>query len=345
MSTMSRFIAVAVVLAAPTLTAPIGAQAPGYRIVATYPLGGTGSWDYLAFDGRGGRVFIARQTRQMVVDAKTGKLLGEVTGINGAHGVAFDYASGHGFATSGADSSVVIFDLKTLQVLGRVHAAEDADGILFDPASKRVFTMNGDAHSSSVIDPATGKNIGTVALGGKPEFGASAGNGMVYANLTDNAEVVEFDARTMKVTRRWPVAPCASSTGMSIDVAHHRLFSVCRNKYLAISDYAAGKLVTTVPIGSGVDASVFDPATQLIFASNNDGTMTVVHEDSPDKYTVVETVTTGGGAKTMTLDPATHRVFLGAATFGAIDTATAAGRRGRAPMVAGTFKLLVLDRK
>ena len=341
--TTRRFIAAALALLA-AAPAAAQAQAPGYHLVGFYALGGTGSWDYLAFDGRGNRIFIARQTRQMVVDPNTGKRLGEVNGINGAHGVAFDYTSGRGFATSGADSSVVMFDLQSLKVLRRIHAAEDADGILFDPASKRVFTMNGDAHSSSVIDPATGTNIGTVDLGGKPEFGASAGDGKVYANLTDKGEVVEFDANTMKVTRRWPVAPCASSTGMSIDVVHRRLFSVCRNRYLAISDYAAGKLVTTVPIGSGADASVFDPATQLIFASNYDGTMTVVHEDTPDKYSVAETVPTGAGAKTMTLDPATHRVFLGTATFGAIDTTTPAGRRGRPPMVRGSFKLLVFDR-
>ncbi|MGH7522735.1 MAG: YncE family protein [Gemmatimonadales bacterium] len=320
-------------------------QAPGYHIVHSYALGGTGSWDYLAFDPVGHRLFISRQDRIMVVDPATGALIGVIPGIKGAHGVALANASGHGFATSGNDSLVVMFDNKTLKPLGRSHAAEDADGILFDPASKRVFTMNGDANSSSVIDPATGRNIGTVPLGGKPEFGVSAGDGKVYANLTDKGEVVEIDASAMKVIRRWPVAPCASSTGLSIDVAHHRLFTVCRNKYLAISDYAAGKLVTTVPIGAGVDASAFDPTTQLIFASNGDGTLTVVHEDTPDKYTVVETVPTGAGAKTMALDPSTHRLYLGTASFGPVDPNTAAGRRGRPPMIPGTFKLLVLDRK
>lgn len=320
------------------------APAPGYHIVATATLGGDGSWDYLAWDAHGHRIFIARQNRLMVVDPASGRLLGQVLGINGAHGIAFDDAVGHGFATSGNDSSVVMFDLKSLQVLARTHAAEDADAILFDPISRRVFTLNGDAHSSSVIDPVTGKAIGNVPLPGKPEFGVSAGDGHVYVNISDQGQVVDIDARTMKVVRGWSVAPCASSTGLAIDVAHHRLFSVCRNKYLAISDYAAGHLVATVSIGSGVDASAFDPATQLIFASNGDGTMTVVHEDAPDKYTVVETVTTGAGAKTMTLAPATHRVYLGTASYGAADTAST-GRRGRPPMVAGSFKLLTLARK
>jgi YVTN family beta-propeller protein len=325
-----------------TLISPMStlAQAPGYHVASTYALGGDGSWDYLALDMQGHRLFIARQNRQMVVDPATGQLLGEVPGIKGAHGVAFAYASGRGFATSGNDSSVVMFDLKTLQVLARIPAAVDADAILFDPASKHVFTMNGDANSSSVIDPVSGTNIGTIPLGGKPEFGVSAGNGKLYANITDKGEVVEIDAAAMQVTRRWSVAPCASSTGLSIDVAHHRLFSVCRNSYLAVSDIMAGKLVTTVRIGSGVDASAFDPASQLVFASNGDGTMTVVHEDTPDRYTVVETVPTGPGAKTMALDLATHRAYLGAAAFGAMDSTGGGGRRP--PRVAGCFKLLVL---
>ncbi|MGH7582756.1 MAG: YncE family protein [Gemmatimonadales bacterium] len=320
-----------------------GAQAPGYHIVASYPLGGDGSWDYLAFDGVGHRVFIARQNRMMVVDPASGKLLGEIPGIDGSHGVAFSQANHRGFATSGHDSSVVMFDLTTLKPLKKIPAAIDADAILFDPVTKFVFTMNGDAHSSSVINPVSGTNIGTIPLGGKPEFGVSAGDGKLYANMTEQGEVVEIDAAKMKVTRRWSVAPCASSTGMSIDVRHHRLFTVCRNKYLAVSDYQAGKLVATEPIGSGVDASVFDPATQLIFAANGDGTMTVVHEDTPDHYTVVETDSTGPGAKTMTLDPMTHRVYLGTATFGTVPATS--GRRGRPPVLPGTFKLLVLDRK
>lgn len=294
---------------------PAAGQAPAYHIVDTYALGGTGSWDYLAFDGVGHRLFIARQNRVMVVDA-AGKLVGEIAGLKGAHGVAFSYENNRGFATEGSGASVAMFDLSTLQVLGHIPAADDADAIVFDPVSKRIFTLNGDANSASVIDPASGKNIGTVALSGKPEFGVAAGNGKLYANISNKGEVAEIDTAAMKVVRTWSVAPCSSSTGMSMDVAHNRLFSVCRNKYLAVSDISAGKLVTTLPIGSGVDASAFDPETQLIFASNGDGTMTVVHEDTPDKYTVVETVPTGPGAKTMAIDLATHRVYLGTAPSG-----------------------------
>ena len=203
-----------------------------------------------------------------------------------------------------------------MQVLAHIPAADDADAILFDPASGHIFTFNGDAGSASVIDPVSGKNIGTIPLGGKPESGVTDGNGKVYVNISNKGEVAEIDVAAMKVVRTWKVAPCSTSTGMSIDVAHSRVFSVCRNKYLAVSDVSAGKLVTTLPIGPGVDASAFDPATELVFASNGDGTMTVVHEDTPDTYTVVESVSTGPGAKTMALDPATHRVYLGTAPSG-----------------------------
>jgi YVTN family beta-propeller protein len=319
------------------------AKAPPYKVVNTYVLGGDGSWDYVSIDTVGNRLFIARQTRVMVVDLNSGKLLSEIPGVSGAHGVAFAYDAGHGFATGGRDSSVTMFDLKTLKVLGKAKAAEDVDAILYDPASRHLFTMNGDANSSSVIDPVSGKNIGTVKLGGKPEFGVSAGDGKVYANLEDSGAVAEIDAAAMKVTRRWSLAPCKSPTGLAIDRAHHRLFSGCRGgKVMAISDAAAGKLITTVPIGEGVDADAFDAATQLAFASNNDGTITVVHEDAPDHFTVIQNVQTMTGAKTMALDPRSHKLYTVSAKFGpAPRDSTAANPRRRPPVLPGTFALLV----
>ena len=320
--------------------ATLGAQATSsYRVTHTYPVGGDGSWDYLVPDPAHHRVFIGRQSRVMVVDENDGKLLGEVTGINGAHGTAIAERSGHGFATSGNDSSVVMFDLATYKVLGRAHAAEDADAVIYDPASNRVFTFNGDAHSSTVLDPATGKVITNIDLGGKPEYGASAGDGKVYANLTDNGEVVEIDAKTLKVTRRWSTAPCKNPVAMAIDVEHHRLFSGCRSGVMAVSDYTNGKLVTTLPIGSGVDGAGFDPASGNAFASNADGTLTVIHEDTPDTYTVVGGVPTMPGARTMTLDYATHTVYTASAKMGPAP----AGGRGRPPVVPGTFTLLVVQ--
>ena len=214
-------------------------QSPSYRITHTYTLGGDGFWDYVVPDPPNHRLFIARQNRVMVVDEDTGKLLGEVTGIQGAHGTAVATAAGHGFATSGNDQSVVMFDLKSFKVLGRIPAAEDADAIVFDSASNRVFTLNGDAHSSTVIEPKEGKLITNIPLGGKPEYGASAGDGKVYANLTDTSEVVEIDAKSATVARRWSTGECKQPVSMAIDTAHHRLFSGCRSGVMAISDYQA----------------------------------------------------------------------------------------------------------
>jgi DNA-binding beta-propeller fold protein YncE len=310
-----------------------------YRVTHTYALGGDGSWDYVVPDPPHHRVFIARQNRVMVVDEDSGKLLGEVTGIQGAHGTAIAEATGHGFATSGNDQSVVMFDLKTFQSLGRIPAAEDADAILYDAPSNRVFTLNGDAHSSTVIDPKAGKLITNIALGGKPEYGVSAGDGKVYANLTDTSEVVEIDAAKASVLRRWPTAPCKQPVSMAIDTGHHRLFSGCRSGVMAISDYQAGKVVTTVPIGAGVDGAGFDPSSADAFASNADGTLSVIHQDSPDQYHVAQTVETPQGSRNMGLDPTNHRIYVAAAKFG-----EAPGGRGRRPVLPGTFSVLVIER-
>jgi DNA-binding beta-propeller fold protein YncE len=314
---------------------------PSYRITHTYTLGGDGSWDYIVPDPPNHRLFIARQNRVIVVDENTGSLLGEVTGIQGAHGTAVAQSTGHGFATSGNDRSVLMFDLKTFKVLGRIPAAEDADAIIYDGASNRVFTFNGDAHSSTVIDPREGTLITNIALGGKPEYGVSAGDGKVYANLTDTNEVVEIDAAAATVARRWPTAPCRQPVAMAIDAGHHRLFSGCRSGVLAVSDYQAGKIVATAPIGAGVDGAGFDPASGDVFASNADGTLTVIHQDGSDQYRVVQNVQTSQFSRNMGLDPANHRLFLVSAKF---DPAPAGGR-GRGPMVAGSFTLMVIERQ
>src|SRR5215510_4558030 len=263
-----------------TITPMLLAQAPSvYRISHTYTLGGEGSWDYVIPDPPKHRLFIGRQNRVMVVDENDGKLLGEVTGINGAHGTALADKTGHGFATSGNNGSVVMFDLKTFKVLGNTPAAEDADAIIYDPFSNLVFTFNGDAHSSTVIEPSAGKLVTNIQLGGKPEYGASAGDGKVYANIVDNGEVVEIDAKKLTVTKRWSTSPAKQPVAMAIDVKHHRLFSGCRSGVMAISDYDAGKVVATAPIGAGVDGAGFDGSSGDAFASNADGTLTVVHQD------------------------------------------------------------------
>ena len=332
-----RKITLIILLAA--ATALLGQPSSSYRVTQTYNLGGEGRWDYVVPDPPNHRVFIARENRVMVVDEDHGTLLGEVTGIQGAHGTAVAQSSGHGFATQGNDQSVAMFDLKTYKTLGRIPAAEDADAIVYDSVSNRVFTFNGDAHSSTVIDPA-GKLITNIPLGGKPEYGASAGDGKVYGNLTDTSEVVEIDAKTATVTRRWPTAPCKQPVSMALDTAHHRLFSGCRSGVMAISDYQAGKVVATVPIGTGVDGAGYDAASGDAFASNADGTLTVIHQDTPDQYHVAQTVTTPQGSRNMGLDPTNHRLFLVSAKFGE----PPAGGRGRPPVLPGSFSLMVVER-
>jgi DNA-binding beta-propeller fold protein YncE len=317
------------------------AQSPAsWHITHTYTLGGDGSWDYIVPDPPHHRLFIARQNRVMVVDEDNGTLLGEVTGIQGAHGTAIAESAGHGFATAGNDKSVTMFDLKTFKALGRIPAAEDADAIVYDPASNRVFTLNGDAHSSTVIDAKAGSLVTNISLGGKPEYGAVTGDGTVYANLTDTSEVVEIDARKATVTRRWSTAPCKQPVAMAIDTSHHRLFSGCRSGVMAVSDYQAGKVVATLPIGTGTDGAGYDAASGDAFASNADGTLTVIHQDSPDQYHVVENIQTPPASRNMGLDPTTHRVFVVSAKFGPAP----AGGRGRGPVLPGSFSLLTIER-
>jgi DNA-binding beta-propeller fold protein YncE len=324
-----------------SIAAPLIAQSPAsYRITHTYALGGDGSWDYIVPDPASHRLYVGRQNRVMVIDEDTGMLVGEVSGIQGAHGTAVAEATGHGFATSGNDQSVVMFDLKTFKVLGRIPAAEDADAIIFDRASNRVFTFNGDAHSSTVIDPQAGKLVTNISLGGKPEYGASAGDGKVYANLTDTSEVVEIDAKAATVARRWSTAPCKQPVAMAIDTVHHRLFSGCRSGVMAVSDYQAGKVVATAPIGAGVDGVAFDPALATAFASNADGTLTVIRQDAPDQYRVVQTMETPQGSRNMGLDPTNHRIFVVSGKFGPAP----AGGRGRGPVLPGSFALMVIER-
>jgi DNA-binding beta-propeller fold protein YncE len=331
--------------ASSTAAAQAAKPAGEYHVARQEVIGGDGGWDYLTVDTVGHRLFVMRSNRLTAVDLATGKILGELPGLNRGHGVAFDYKNGRGFATSGADSTVVIFDLNTLKELGRTTAAVDADAVLYDPASNRVFTFNGDAGSATAIDPVTGKRTKNIDLGGKPEYGVTDGHGRLYVNIADKSEVVELDPRAMTVTRRWSIKPCEDPSGLAIDRAHERLFSVCGNKTMVISDAAHGRVVATVPIGAGVDAAAFDPATGDAFASNGEGTITVVHEDSPSAFRVVQTIPTITGARTIALDPTTHRVYTLGAKFGPQPAAaTKENPRRRAPMIPGSATIVVLER-
>jgi DNA-binding beta-propeller fold protein YncE len=338
---MRRSILLLSLVAAPSLTAQ---SPPAYEITHTYNLGGDGGWDYIVPDAPNHRLFIGRQNRVMVVDMNNGRLIAEVTGINGAHGTALAVGTGHGFATSGNDSSIVMFDLKTYKTLARIPAAEDADAIIYDPTSKRTFSFNGDANSTTVVDGAKGTLVTNIPLGGKPEYGQSARNGKIYVNLTDSSQVVEVDTKRLKVTRRWSTAPCRNPVSMAIDTRNQRLFSGCRSGVMAISDYKNGSVVATVPIGRGVDGAGYDPVLRDAYASNADGTLTVIHQDSPDSYHVVESVQTGEGGRNMGLDLATHRIYVATGKFGPPPPdSTAANPRRRAPMVPGSFTVLVVE--
>jgi DNA-binding beta-propeller fold protein YncE len=316
-----------------------GAQAPGYAVTKQIPLPGDGGWDYLEFDNVGHRLFITHGTHVIVVDPKTGALLGDIPGTPHVHGVALAPDLGRGFISSAGDTLIHIFDLKTLKPLGTVKADSDDDAMLYDPKTHYAVSMNGDAGSATVIDGATGRVVGTVSLPGKPEFAVSDGRGTIFANLEDKSLLVAIDLATLKVVRQWPLAPCESPSGLAIDAQHHRLFSGCHNKLMAISDADAGKVIATVPIGARVDANRFDPGTGTAFSSNGDGTLTVVHEDGPDKFTEVGTVQTVVGARTMALDPDTHTIYLVTAKF-----APVVGNERPKPLP-GSFTLLVVERK
>ncbi len=336
---MRRLILLLSLCASPSLAAQ------SYTITHTYNVGGDGGWDYVIPDAPNRRLFIARQNRLMVVDMNNGRLIAEVTGIKGAHGTALAPGTGHGFATSGNDSSIVMFDLKSYKTLARIPAAEDADAIIYDPTSKRVYSFNGDANSATVVDPRKGTVVANIPLGGKPEYGQSSRDGMIYVNLVDSSRIVEIDAKTLTLTKKsWSTDPCKNPVSMAIDISHHRLFSGCRSGVMAISDYRNGKVVATVPIGRGVDGAGYDPRLRDAYASNADGTLTVIHQDSPDKYHVVENVQTALGGRNMGLDPASHRIYVVSAKFGpAPAESTATNPRRRPPVLPGSFMVIVAE--
>jgi YVTN family beta-propeller protein len=317
----------------------------GYHVTKKIKLGGEGGWDYLTFDAKGNRVFISRSTHVMVVDADTGAVVGDIPETAGVHGIALVQDMDKGYTSNGRTSTVTVFDLKTLKVLKQIPVGKNPDAIIYDPASKRVFTMNGAGSDATAIDVKTDTVAGTVALDGKPEFAAADEKGHVFVNLEDKSVVIEMDSQKLSVMNRWPLAPGEEPSGMAIDTKHHRLFIGCGgNKLMAVVDSESGKVITTLPTGSGVDANGFDPGTGFAFSSNGDGTLTIVHEDSADKFSVVDNVPTQRGARTMTVDTKTHRVFLVTADFGPPPPATPERPRPRPSVVPGSFTLLIVGK-
>ena len=340
-----RLAAIALVCsfgAAPVLS---GAESAGYRLARRMELGGEGGWDYLTVDAGARRVYVSRGTRVVVLDADSGKAVGEISNTEGVHGIALATDLSRGFTSNGRSSTITIFDLKSLKPISEVKSTgENPDAILYDPATRRVFAFNGRTSNATVLDAATGQVAGTIPLGGKPEFAVSDGQGSVFVNLEDKNAIAMIDARKLTVEARWPVTGCDEPAGLAIDRARKRLFAGCHNKTMAVVDAASGKVVATVPIGQGVDANAFDPGTGLAFSSNGDGTLTVARATEGDKYEVVQTVATERGARTMALDEKTHTIFLPTAKFGPPPSPTADRPNPRPSVVPGSFVLLVVER-
>ena len=317
-------------------------DSPKYHVLRHMPLGGDGGWDYLTFDTAGHRLFITRGTHVMVVDAESGKVVGDIPNTPGVHGVALVQDIGRGFVSNGKDATVTEFDLKDLHEVARIKVGERPDAIVYDPFSKRVFTFNAGSQNTTAIDAATGKVAGSIPLGGKPEFSASDGKGRMYVNIEDKSEIVEFDSQALKETHRWKLADCEEPSGLAMDTESRRLFAGCGNKKMAIVNADTGKMVTMLPIGDGVDANAFDPGTKLAFSSNGEGNLTVVKEDSADKFSVRETAPTAASARTMALDPNSHKVYVVAAKFGPAPKPTADQPHPRPAVLPGSFELIEL---
>jgi hypothetical protein len=314
-----------------------------YKLQKEIPVGGEGGWDYASVDTAARRLYVSHGDSVVVVDLDKEKVVGEITNTLGVHGLAPAPDLGRGFVSCGRENKAAIVDLDTLQTLSKVDTGQNPDGMLYEPGRQEVYMFNGRGRSATVIDAKAGKVVATIPLDGKPEFAqADTAAGRVFNNLEDKNEVAVIETKTHTVVTNWPIAPGEEASGMAIDLAHRRLFLGCGgSKTMEMMDYTNGKVVARVPIGDGVDANAFDPETQLAFASCRDGTVTIAHEDSPDKLTVVQTLPTARGSRTMTLDPKTHRIYLAAAQF----LPLAAGQR-RPSVVAGSFKVLVygLDR-
>ena len=323
----------------------VAAKPPStYHLLKKFVLGGDGGWDLLAFDNAANRLYLSRGTHVMVVDADSGAVVGDIPNTPRVHGIAIAPEFGKGFTSNGGDGSVTIFDLKTLKTLGNVKVGQNPDAIIYDPASKRIFSFNAASKDITSIDAKSGTVAGTLALGGQPELAVADEHGKVFVNLEDKSAVVMLDSRKLTIDATWPLAPGEEPTGIALDIKHHRLFATCANKLMAVLNTDNGKLVTSVPIGSGVDGAAFDSELQLAFSSNGEGTLTVVHEDSPDKFSVIENVVTQRGARTLALNQKTHRVFTVTAEFGPTPAPTAERPRPRPPMVPGSFTLLIFGR-
>lgn len=314
-----------------------------FHVAERWPVGGTGGWDYLALDKSGRRLFVTRETRVDVIDTTSGTVVGSIANTPGAHGVAMAPRLKRGYVSNGKAATVTAFNLDTLRILATAKVSgTNPDAIVFEPVGQHVLTFNGGSSNASVLDAMTLAPVATIALPGKPEFAVADGAGRVFVNIeSERGQMAVIDARTLTMTAVWPLPGCARPTGLALDRVHRRLFSVCDANVMAVTNAASGLAVASLAIGEHPDAAAFDAGLGLVFSSNGDGTLTVIHQDDADHYRVVENLPTQKSARTLALDPVLHRIYLVAADFGPIREASAAEPRARAPMLPDTFTILV----
>ncbi len=312
-----------------------------YRFLHEIAVGGDGGWDYISVDPALHRLYVSHATKVVVIDTQTDQVVGEIADTPGIHGIAVASKLGRTFTSNGREDRVGIIDGPTLKTLAKVATGPNPDAILFEPSREEVYAFNGRGRNATVITASTGQVVATIPLGGKPEFAqADPAAHRVFVNIEDKNEVAVIDTQTHAVTARWPIAPGEEATGMDIDLAHHRLFLGCSNARMVVLDSTDGHVVGSLPAGQGIDAAAFDPGTQLVFTPNGrDGTVTVVHEDTPDRLTVVQTLKTERSARTIAVDPVTHKLYLPSARF----EAPVPGSKERPKIVAGSFKVLVYE--
>ena len=314
-----------------------------HTLLKPIPVPSDGGFDYLTVDSTNRRLYVSHGSQVEVIDIDTSAIVGKIEKTEGVHGIAVAPQFNRGFTSNGAKDAVTIFDLKTLATLSTVNVGQNPDAIIYDPSSKRVFTFNAGTINTTAIDAATGKVAGSLMLGGKPEGAVADGKGTIFVNIEDKNEVIAFDAKRLEILAHWPLTGCVDAVSMAFDEKNHRLFVGCRSRILIVVDSKNGHKLTTLPIGDRVDASAFDPATKLLYASNGDGTVTVIKQESANKYSVVETIKTLPGAKTMAYDAKFRRLYLSAAEYGPVPAAAPGQKRARAAVLPGTFKVLVVQ--
>jgi DNA-binding beta-propeller fold protein YncE len=333
-------------MAAAALSSAAAQNAGGYHVTKKITVGGEGGWDYALVDAAARRLYVSHATKAVVIDLEKDAVIGEITPANGIHGITLAPEFNRGFTSNGKDTTVTIFDMKSLKTIGSVKVTGgNPDAIWYDDVSKRVFTFNGSGKNATAIDAAKGTVVGTIPLGEKPEFAQNDGKGLMFVNLeSDTGQIVVIDTKAAKETKRYWLPGCEGPSGLAIDRKNNRLFSVCGNKFMAVSNPATGKVVAMVPICEGPDAASFDAETGTVFASCGNGLMSVVKQESADKYTPLGDAKTQRGSRTMTYDPKTHKAYLAAVEYGQTPPTAPGARPSRAPMVPGSFSVIVVER-